>query len=237
MRSLSARILVSLIATATLLLGGEVLTLKTASEQLPCERASAWVEANATRLPQARRDIAAFPAAYQKAIFANLTKEQKAALWRERLAELRTNGDYSDRQRELVDRALALISPVIYDRTSRQEVPSTVRELETAFKGAFTKSQLVAFTRLTDSGQVRHQYSSLLVGAREWALAHLVANAQEAPESIRWCVCSISSEIDDWACWATGGAGVCIGGHSPRCTPSPFGCGFEQIFPCDGLCS
>jgi hypothetical protein len=174
-----------------------------------CGPGHAWVEANSDRLPAEYDEFVLYSMAYRRAIFSELTPEQKSRLWREHFDRyLASHPHLTAEQVEAIQQAIALASPATYAAQAGGEegAGEAFNQLKRDVVAAFGKDESrLLFATL---GPVESRY------------------ADSNTMAVIWCNCSI---YDDW-CW-----GSCIKTSPSSCVIKP-GCGFLGFSTCNGQC-
>jgi hypothetical protein len=197
-----------------------------------CTQAADWVNSNATNLPSNIRDLTAFPEVYQRAIFAKLPSDRRAALWRSRLDEALADGRLSTEERAMVRKIRDRISESLFESP---EVLTNLKDtFEVALIGTNKATQEVLapyFFTLGDDrdGRLTVRSSRVLIARMLQQAASVLA----APE----CECNSGYELcQPFYQPPTFPIEYCCCGMTYVCANTFSGCGWLWMEPCDGKC-
>jgi hypothetical protein len=96
-----------------------------------CERGKDWARNHPAEIPSSMAELMAFPSSMRNGIFTVMSPERQAAIWKEPLLAFRDFSRLTLTQRQLIDRAIQDVSPVLY---SNQTTPD--RTLGAVLAGA-----------------------------------------------------------------------------------------------------
>jgi hypothetical protein len=199
----------------------------------PCLAALEWAEANRVTLPTTLPKFAGYSMLYRKAIYHELSLQQRRALWREHLSS------FVGPDSRLTAKQQALVRSVIGGINSYVAAPAKARDA--LARDGLTAKRLKAefgdqlareiFTDLggADPRTNETRTSVSNTGTRELASTVSVPNSQKSvkTESLPFCSCSVES---DWC-----SHGMCSDIHHD-CIATDEECGTLWCYTCDGLC-
>lgn len=193
---------------------GDVTDASKVSSSIPtdenCGAVQAWVEANSGRLPVKYDEFVLYPMTYRRAIFGELTPEQKSRFWSEHLGRyLASHPHLTAEQVEVIQQAIALATPATYAAQAAGEegVEQASNQLKRDVVAAFGKDKSRLLFATLGPVESRH--------------------ADSNTTTLNWCECYTWDDWCDTACFTT---------RPARCINTAWGCGFLGFSPCNGQC-
>jgi hypothetical protein len=195
-------------------------------------RASEWVEAMGDALPRTLDGLSAYPLAYRKAAFRELTAAERSAAWREQLDAFRGNHELSKAQDDFLNRLGAALSPDLYaavETKGSTAADTTVGPLCVEAATLFTEGQRHELGIL---GPVPEPPSKVRVWLTVAARSFQTTVLRAGPTTFHDCDCSEDTYCPECDYLVEG----CDFGSLPECSETWFGCGCGWAFWCTGFC-
>jgi len=176
--------------------------------QQSCGALQAWVQENKDHLPTQYDDFVKYPAHIRRAMFVELSADNKVQLWKTQVKHYVAVHPNMTAEQQRVIGALNALNASVYDAHVNAADAQGLKDLENNAIAAFGKNE------------VRTLFATMGPSSSPDA-------AESRPASTFYCACSEASDY-------CGSGSNC----SPltACTPKPTGCGFLYTYGCDGFC-
>lgn len=214
-----------------LVIGGAIGLLAAVDDRPASERARDWAISAGENLPLTVGELAALPAEYRMAAFAEMTPAEKSALFREQIEPLTRVGSATQRQLA-VEISLAL-APDAYTPEGRAAAQALLAPLCKQIRTVMDKRDWPLFGSIAPGRDPEKSFGDFLRAAKRSLISlPLLASGDSTPRSE--CECSIGSGCQI-PCISDGGK-VC---QASGCSTPPWYrnfCGCGLIWDCDGTC-
>lgn len=176
-----------------------------------CDAVMQWARDHRDSLPRDYRGLLAYPTDERRAIYTQMSAEEKAAFWSDRI------GVYVEEHPELT------AGQMLAAAEARAFLKADFYEVETpGSPAALREQELAQFTDRMNAGLGEKVARELLYGLGPAAPGQSVSAAGAAT-----CECRRIVE-----CWD----GECKSPSAPPCTQTVSGCGIGGNLPCTGMC-
>lgn len=197
------------------------------------EKAESWAaaEVKAGRLPVRYDDVITLPSAQRRAVFANMSPEQKSELWKAQLRRFVAENRLSTQQLDFVNRFVALLTPAAYTpgTQERERAQDAMGPMCKEKVDLFTKEQRRAFTTIGPKSDESGD-GFLVAFVRT---AKQLFEPQSAVAGAAHSLCQCTSSFCESNCTESFPGTTCA---QVSCTTNDQGCGCGNLFNCDWQC-